>query len=106
MIGTIANTCCIIIGSIIGAKLKKRIRPEWQGALFTAMGLASLALGFNSVCKYMPQSQYPLLFIISLSVGSLLGTILNLSGKFDALVARLNKSKNNNNSKNNLIIGS
>ncbi|MBQ5392635.1 MAG: DUF554 domain-containing protein [Bacteroidaceae bacterium] len=105
MIGTIANTCCIIIGSIIGAKLKKRIRPEWQGALFTAMGLASLALGFNSVCKYMPQSQYPLLFIISLSVGSLLGTILNLSGKFDALVARLNKSKNNNNSKNNLAQG-
>ena len=105
MIGTIANTCCIIIGSIIGAKLKKRIRPEWQGALFTAMGLASLALGFNSVCKFMPQSQYPLLFIISLSVGSLLGTILNLSGKFDALVARLNKSKNNNNSKNNLAQG-
>ena len=34
-----------------------------------------------------------------------MGTILKLSGKFDALVARLNKSKNNNNRKNNLAQG-
>lgn len=93
MLGTTVNTCTIIIGSIAGAALKKRIRPEWQGVLYTAMGLASLALGFNAVCKNMPQSQYPVLFVVSLALGSLLGTMLNLAGKFDALVAKLKRKK-------------
>lgn len=92
MIGTIVNTCTIIIGSMAGAALKQRIRPEWQGVLYTAMGLASLALGFNAVCRYMPQSHYPVLFVLSLAIGSLLGTMMNLSGRFDTLVARLKKA--------------
>ncbi len=91
MLGTLINTCTIIIGSLAGATLKQRIRPEWQGVLYTAMGLASLALGFNAVCKNMPNSQYPVLFVLSLAIGSLVGTMLNLSGRFDSLVARLRK---------------
>ena len=93
MIGTIVNTCTIIIGSIAGAALKQRIRPQWQSVLYTAMGLASLALGFNAVCNNMPKSQYPVLFVVSLALGSLLGTMLNLSGRFDALVDKLKKGK-------------
>ena len=93
MIGTIVNTCTIIIGSLAGAKLKQRIRPEWQGVLYTAMGLASLSLGFNAVCKNMPESRYPVLFVISLALGSLLGTMMNLAGRFDALVDKLKRKK-------------
>lgn len=93
MIGTIVNTCTIIIGSLAGATLKQRIRPEWQGVLYTAMGLASLALGFNAVCKNMPESQYPVLFVVSLAFGSLLGTMMNLAGRFDTLVAKLKRKK-------------
>ena len=93
MIGTIVNTCTIIIGSLAGAKLKQRIRPEWQGVLYTAMGLASLALGFNAVCKNMPENRYPVLFVISLALGSLLGTMMNLAGRFDALVDKLKRKK-------------
>ena len=93
MLGTLVNTCTIIIGSIAGAKLKKRIRPEWQGVLYTAMGLASLSLGFNAVCKNMPQSNYPVLFVISLALGSLLGTMMNLAGRFDRLVEKLKGNK-------------
>ena len=93
MLGTLVNTCTIIIGSIAGAALKQRIRPEWQSVLYTAMGLASLALGFNAVCNNMPKSQYPVLFVVSLALGSLLGTMLNLSGRFDALVDKLKKGK-------------
>jgi uncharacterized membrane protein YqgA involved in biofilm formation len=93
MLGTIVNTCTIIIGSIAGAALKQRIRPEWQSVLYTAMGLASLALGFNAVCKNMPQSNYPVLFVISLALGSLLGTMMNLAGRFDRLVEKLKSNK-------------
>lgn len=93
MIGTITNTCTIIVGSIIGAVIKKGIRPEWQKVLFTAMGLASLALGFNAVCHNMPNSEYPVLFILSLSIGGLIGTILDLDGRFKRLVDKISKNK-------------
>ena len=59
------------------------------------MGLASLALGFNAVCNNMPKSQYPVLFVVSLALGSLLGTMLNLSGKFNSLVEKLKRKKSN-----------
>ncbi len=93
MIGTIANTCTILVGSLIGALCKKHIRPEWQKVMFTAMGLASLSLGFNAVCQSMPKSQYPVLFILSLSIGGLIGTVLDLDRRFKGLVDRLQKHK-------------
>lgn len=91
MIGTIANTCTIVVGSLIGALCKRHIRPEWQRVMFTAMGLASLGLGFNAVCQNMPKSQYPVLFILSLSIGGLVGTMLHLDQRFKALVDKLQK---------------
>ncbi len=93
MLGTITNTCTIIVGSVIGAVIKNGIRPEWQKVLFTAMGLASLALGFNAVCQNMPRSQYPVLFILSLSIGGLIGTMLDLDGRFRRAVDKISKNK-------------
>ncbi|MEE0689413.1 MAG: DUF554 family protein, partial [Bacteroidaceae bacterium] len=82
MIGTITNVATIVVGSCLGSILKKRIRPEWQRVMFTAMGLAAMALGMNAVCRYMPQSQYPVLFIISLSIGGLAGTMMGVDSRF------------------------
>ena len=96
MIGTIVNTITIITGSLIGALCKRHIRPQWQKVMFTAMGLASLSLGFNAVCRNMPHSQYPVLFILSLSIGGLIGTMLNLEGRFKGLVDRLQKHGRSN----------
>ena len=78
MIGTIVNTCTILAGSAIGSVLKKGIRKEQQNALYTAMGLAATGLGINAVVQNMPDSNYPVLFIVSLALGSLLGTMLDI----------------------------
>jgi len=93
MLGTIANTCTIIVGSLLGSVLKKNIRPAWQRVMFNAMGLASLSLGFNAVCQNMPNSQYPVLFILSLAIGGLIGTMLNLDGRFKGLVDKIQHRK-------------
>ncbi len=87
MIGTIINTGTILTGSLIGTLVKKGIKEEYQEALFTAMGLAATGLGINSVVQNMPKSQFPVLFIISLAIGSLLGTILDLDEKFQKLTS-------------------
>jgi len=81
MLGTIVNTGCIIVGSIIGSLLKKGLNQKVQDTLFNAMGLASLALGANSFCQNMPKSEFPVLFILSLAIGGIIGTALDLDGR-------------------------
>ena len=93
MIGTIVNTTTIMIGALIGSYLKRGIKPQYQQALFNAMGLCSLALGFNAFCQNMPKSQYPVLFIVSLAVGALFGFMLKLDERFKRLVDRKKNPK-------------
>lgn len=92
MIGTIVNVTTITCGSIIGSVVKKGIKPQYQQALYNAMGLAATMLGINAVVSHMPDSRYPVLFIVSLAVGSLFGTILDIDGKFQKLTGRFSKS--------------
>ena len=85
MLGTIVNTATILTGSLIGSVFKKGIKEKHQTALFTAMGLAAAGLGINSVVQNMPKSNYPVLFIVSLALGSLIGTSLELDTRFQKL---------------------
>ena len=43
------------------------------------MGLAAVGLGANAVVTNMGKSVYPVLFIAALAIGSLAGTVLDLS---------------------------
>ena len=88
MVGTLVNVSTILAGSVIGSIFKKGIREQQQTALFTAMGLAAAALGINAVVHNMPNSHYPVLFIVSLALGSLIGSLLDLNGRFQQLTDR------------------
>lgn len=92
MVGTIVNTLCIVAGSCIGSVAKRAIRPQYQEALYNAMGLAALVLGINAVITHLPDSQYPVLFIVSLAIGALAGTVLDLAGRFNRVMKRFSKS--------------
>ncbi len=92
MIGTIVNTGAIVVGSALGGLLRKGIKEKYRDALYNAMGLAAIGIGINAVCKNMPESKFPVLFIIALALGSLVGYIIDLDDKFNALVARFSKS--------------
>lgn len=88
MIGTIYNTATILIGSICGSLFKKCVGPKYQTVLFDAMGLAAAGIGINAIANNMPNSEYPVLFIASLAIGSLLGHMIDLDSKFNRLVAK------------------
>ena len=88
MIGTIVNTATILTGSIVGSVLKKGIREEYKETLFNAMGLAATGLGINAIVKNMPNSNYPVLFIVALALGSLIGTMIDIDGKFEKLTQK------------------
>ena len=85
MIGTLVNVGTIITGSLIGGIVKKVLKEEYSKYLFTAKGLAATGLGINSVVQNMSDSKYPVLFIASLAIGGLIGTIL----KLDERIARI-----------------
>ncbi|MBQ8662717.1 MAG: DUF554 domain-containing protein [Eubacterium sp.] len=95
MIGTIANVCTICAGSIIGSVLKKGLKEKYQNALFIACGLAACGVGINAVVSHMPDSKFPVLFIVSLALGSLIGTKLDIDNRFNHLVNKHSKSETN-----------
>ena len=94
MIGTIVNTAAIIAGTIVGSLLSRGIKEKYKIGLYNALGLASLAIGLNATITHLPKSQYPVLFIVALAVGSVVGTKLDIDGRFLRLIEK--RSKNNN----------
>ena len=91
MIGTIANTACILVGSLVGGTVRHGLKEKYQNVLYVAMGLAATGLGVNAVVQNMPNSVYPVLFIASLAIGGVFGTALDLDGRFNRLVNRRSK---------------
>ena len=91
MIGTIVNTCTIIAGTIIGTIVHRGIKEQYKEVLYTGLGLASLAIGLNATITHFPQSEYPVLFIVSLAIGGVVGTMLDIDGRFKRLIDKLKK---------------
>ena len=88
MLGTIVNTCTILTGSCVGSFLGRGISEKYKTALFDALGLATVGLGANAVVQNMPKSEYPVLFIASLAIGTIIGTRLDIYGHFNGLLAK------------------
>lgn len=92
MLGTIVNTLTIVAGSVIGHYAKRGIKERYRNVLFTAMGLAAMALGFSAVSNNLPKSEYPVLFIVSIAIGGVVGTMLDIDGRFNRMVSRFSSS--------------
>lgn len=88
MLGTIVNTSTILAGSLLGSVFGRGIKENYKKALFDALGLATVGLGANAVVSNMPHSKFPVLFILSLAIGSVLGTALDIDGRFQGLAGR------------------
>ncbi len=94
MTGTIVNTAAIIVGTIVGTVLSRGIKDKYKVGLYDALGLASLAIGLNATITHLPKSQYPVLFIVSLAIGSIVGTRLDVDGRFHRLIDKRSKAAN------------
>jgi len=88
MIGTIVNTATIVVGSLLGTLLGRGIKEKYKETVYTGLGLASLAIGLNATIQNLPKSQYPVLFIVAIAVGGVVGTALDIDGRFRRLVGK------------------
>lgn len=106
MLGTIVNTATILLGGTFGAVVRTGINEKYKKVLFDALGLCCLVLGMNASLPNMARSEFPVLFILSLAIGGVIGTRLDLSGHIDRLNQKLNeKNGNENNGLQGLMTG-
>lgn len=106
MLGTIVNTATILLGGTFGAVVRTGISEKYKKVLFDALGLCCLVLGMNASLPNMAKSEFPVLFILSLAIGGVIGTRLDLSGHIDRLNQKLNeKNGNENNGLQGLMTG-
>ena len=94
--GVLVNVLTVLIGSTVGLLLKKQIPERLTSAVMTAIGLCTMAIGVTGVIK----GQNQLVMIISLVVGTIIGTLIDIDGKLTKLGDRLQKkSKKGENEK-------
>ena len=86
MIGTVTNTCAILVGTSIGCLLRSGLKEKYRQVLFLAMGLAAFGIGLENLTNAMPKSHYHVLFIVSLAIGALLGTWWQIDKKFSEIL--------------------
>lgn len=91
MLGTLVNTATIVIGSAVGALARRGLGKRYQEILYAAMGLAAVGIGVNAIVTSMSQNIYPVLFIASLAIGGVLGTAIDIDGRFSRFVSKRSK---------------
>ena len=89
MIGTLVNTGTIIAGAILGALLHRGVKDKYKEAVYSALGLACLAIGLNATIANLPKSEFPVLFVVAIALGSVAGTWLDIDGRFHRLVDKI-----------------
>ncbi len=88
MLGTIVNTACIIVGTLVGTIFKKGLGEKYTTALFNILGVVCLALGISTFTQNISKSEFPVLFILSLAIGGIIGTALDLDGRCKRYLAK------------------
>lgn len=96
MLGVLVNTVSVIAGSLIGILIKKGMSEKIAKALTTAVGLAVIYIGING----MMSGQNTLVLVLSMVIGGLIGTLLDLDSRLESLGKKVeSKFKGNGNTK-------
>ncbi|MGD9678359.1 MAG: DUF554 domain-containing protein [Vulcanibacillus sp.] len=102
MLGTTVNVIAIIIGSSTGALLKKGLKEKYKNITTQSIGLVTIALGSTWIVTNMSESKEPLLFIVSLVIGGIIGELLDIDERTNRLGTKFSKKGSN---ESNLIEG-
>ena len=81
MIGVFVNFFAVIIGSLIGILFKKGMSEKIVKSVTEAVSLAIVYVGISGVIK----GKNALVLVISMVVGALIGTLLDLDAKLEKL---------------------
>ena len=85
MLGVLVNALAILTGSFVGLLAKKGIPEKITNAIMTAIALCVIYIGVSGMLK----GENTLVLIVSMVLGTAVGTLLDLDGRQDARCGRL-----------------
>lgn len=98
-LGTIINTVLVIIGSVLGLLIGKKITERYRNTLMAACGISTIFIGVTGTLQGMLtvtaegkiETQGTMLLIFSMVLGGLIGELLNIEKRMDSLGEKLKK---------------
>ena len=87
LLGVLVNVATVIIGSTIGLIFKKGISEKYTDAVMKGIGLCTLMIGIQGLLK----GENQLVAIISMVLGAIVGTALDIDGKLNGVGDLLSK---------------
>ncbi len=81
MMGTIVNTAAILGGAVVGSIFNKGIKERYKERTIQGMGFVAMAIGISNISKGMDLIENPLVFILSIGIGAIVGEWINLEEK-------------------------
>lgn len=81
MTGTIVNAVLVIIGGLIGLLFKKGLPKKLTDAVMTGIALCTIYIGIDGCLE----GKNPLITVIAIAVGAVVGTLLDLDGRLSSL---------------------
>lgn len=90
MLGVLANTIAVLIGSAVGLLFKKGIPEKYSNAVMTGIALCTVYIGVSGSLK----GENTIVLIVSMALGAVAGTLLDLDGGLNRLGQYVEKKFN------------
>ena len=98
--GVIVNTFTVILGSLMGLTFKKKVSSKYTDAVMCGLGLCTIYIGLSGALSAGSDADAnPVMPIIAIALGVLIGTILDIDGKLAKLGQRVEQRFANQNGK-------
>ncbi len=81
MLGVLVNVATVLIGSVVGTLFRKGLPKRLTDAIMVAIGLCVIYIGIDGAL----QGENTLVLVLSVALGTLIGTALNIDGKIHRL---------------------
>lgn len=85
MLGTYVNTIVVIIGSLVGLLVKNGLNDKYKTIIMHGVSLSVLFIGISTTLSGMFDGGEPILFIISLVIGGIIGEAIDIDKKLNQL---------------------
>lgn len=86
--GVLFNTLTVIIGSLLGLSFKKNVPAKLTDAVMCGVGICTIYIGISGAISAGSDAQAnPVMPIIAIALGVLIGTIMDIDGKLAKLGA-------------------
>ena len=87
MLGVLVNALAVLAGGSVGLLAKKGIPEKITNAIMTAIALCVIYIGVSGMLK----GENTLVLIVSMVLGTAVGTLLDLDGRIERLGSRLER---------------